>query len=244
MQQADSERLCAASRSELSHTGELSASERTNDSAVEERALRNSEAHRACHERSGPRRRQRVQVVAILTPNLDQILETRVGDQSDARSLLLQQRIGRDGGTVCDTSLRPPAEHLNEAANHCVGGIERRREYFVDANLAANYRDHIGEGAAGIHPDDDRACAAPLHEALNRILKFSGFAAAANASTPLSSVKVPSISGRGSSLPAASASRARAKRPHREPSTVISFTTIGARLISAPAAAVLLRMMV
>src|SRR5882672_9142115 len=131
-----------------------------------------------------------------------------------------------------------------QAADHGVGRIERRREHFVDANRAADNRDHVGERAAGVHADDDRARSAPLHDGLNKILKLSGSAAASNAARPPASANVPSISGRGSILFNASALRAGSKRPHREPSTVISFITNGARLTSAPAAAVLFRMIV
>src|SRR5260370_36445033 len=95
-----------------------------------------------------------------------------------------------------------------EAADHGVGGIKRRRGHFVDLNLVADYGDHVGEGAAGAHADDDRVRARPLHAGLNKILKLSGSAAASNAARPPASVKVPSISGRGSILLEASASRA------------------------------------
>src|SRR5260370_7851637 len=95
-----------------------------------------------------------------------------------------------------------------EAGGRGGGGVKGRGEHFVDLNLVADYGDHVGEGAAGVHSDDYRARAAPLHAGLNKILKLSGSAAASNAARPPASVKVPSISGRGSILLEASASRA------------------------------------
>ena len=158
----------------------------------------------------GSRGSQRIQVVAVLAADLDQIFEARVGEQRDARAFLFEQRVGRDGGTVGDRRrLRVhAAKHLPQAADDGVGGIGGRRQHFVHVDFAADDRDEVGEGAAGVDADQYGSRAPPFHDAFSNILKLSGFFAASKAATPSSSAKAPSISGRGSILPAASASRA------------------------------------
>ena len=120
-------------------------------------------------------------------------------------------------------------------------------------NLAADDRDEIGEGAAGVDPDRlsalrrGRAAArrGPIvHDALEQNFEFRFIGRGRECGDAIVERKLPSISGRGSNLPAASAASAGANRPQREPMTEISLITNGARLIAAPAAAVLFRMIV
>ena len=136
------------------------AAERLGDTAVEQRALGDAEAHRATDQRFRPRRRQRVQVVAVLAADFDQVLEARVGEKRDARAFLFEQRIGRDGRAVGDRPRRGAREHLMQSADDGVGGIGRRREHFVHADFAADDRDEVGKRAAGVDSDQYR----PLHE--------------------------------------------------------------------------------
>src|SRR5580692_12254480 len=72
MKQADREYLRAAVGSHPANSRELRAAQRLDDAAIEQRALGDTEAHRAADERLWPRRGQRVQVVAILPADLDQ----------------------------------------------------------------------------------------------------------------------------------------------------------------------------
>ncbi len=210
VKQADGKCLGATAGREPANSRELGAAQRLDDAAVEQRALGDAEAHRALDQRFRPRGRESVQVVAVLAANLDQVFEAGVGEQCDARAFFFKQRVSRDGGTVRNRrGLRVHAlEHLAQAANDGVGWVGRRRQHLVHVNFAADDRDEVSEGAAGVDADQYGSRAPPFHDAFNNILKLSGFFAASKAAMPSSSAKVPSISGCRSILPAASASRA------------------------------------
>ena len=157
MEQADGECVGAAARCEPANSCELIAANRLDGAAVEQRALIDAEAHRATDERLRTRRRERVQVVAILAADFDQVFEAGVGEHCDPRAFLFEQRVGRDGGTVSDTVRRRIVEHLAQAADDGVRWVGRGREHFVHADFASDDRDEIGEGAAGVDSDQYRA---------------------------------------------------------------------------------------
>src|SRR5208337_2332518 len=100
MKQAYGKSLGTACPSDSSDARKFSAGQRVCDCAVEQGSFLDTEAHRARHQGLGARWRERVQFGAILPTDFDEVLETRVGEQRDARALELEQRVGRDGRTI------------------------------------------------------------------------------------------------------------------------------------------------
>ncbi len=103
-----------------------------------QRALRDAEAHRARHQRFRPRRHQRIQLGTILPADLDEILEARVDEQRDARTLLLQQRVGCDRRTIGDARGLAPGENLCEAFDNRARRVIGRGKRFVDHEFAVD----------------------------------------------------------------------------------------------------------
>ena len=245
VEQADGYRVGAARSGSAAHALQFGGGERKRHLSFEVSSLDDAQAHRARHERFRALRSERIKVAPVLAANLDQILETGIGQQQDARALALEQRVGRHGRAVSDqigkqTAARPTPrafKHHFKSGNHRAGRIVGRRKHLVDQQATTGDRDQVGEGAAGVDSDDDSRG----HQGLSKILKFGERAAAAKAPGASSSPKVPEINGRGSTLPETRAASAGANRPHREPTIVISLITACARLSAAPAAAVLLR---
>src|SRR5512146_775128 len=206
--------------------------------------LGDAEPHRAGDQRLRPLGRERVQFAAVLAADLDQVLEAGISQKQDARALALKQRVGGHGRAVSDQAreqapTRPARrifKHRFKSGENRARRVVRCRKHLVHPQAPAHDRDQIGERAAGVDSDDDGRG----HHGLSKTLKFGERPAASKAAGASSSAKMLETSGRGSTLPAASAAIAGANRPHREPTIVISLTTAWARLSEAPAAAVLL----
>ena len=179
MEQADGERVGAAAQRQRGARARVRrAVSGKRDLAVEvECARRRRSASRARTSGSGRDGRQRVQLVAVLPADLDQILEAGVGEQRDARALALEQRVGRDGRAVSDQigsrAPRVPPRVLSSIALSppitARGRIVGRREHLVHAQVAADDRDQVGEGAAGVDSDDDESWRIT---GFSKILKF------------------------------------------------------------------------
>ena len=112
---------------------------------------------RGRHQRLGSSRLERVELGPRLAADLEHVLEAARGEQHDARAAALEQRVGRHGRAVVQPrrGRRRPAgaSPSRDGARRVVG----RRAQLQHAQAAARQRDEVGEGAAGVDPDDDRS---------------------------------------------------------------------------------------
>ena len=100
VKQADSEGLGIAGGSQLCDAPQFGRIEFKGDLAVEQSTLRDSNPHRTRYQRLRARRRQRIDVGAVLPPNLDQVLEAGIGEQRDLRPAPFQQGVSGDGRAI------------------------------------------------------------------------------------------------------------------------------------------------
>ena len=112
---------------------------------------------RARHQRLGSARLERVELGPRLPADLEHVLEAARGEQHHAGAAALEQRVGRDRRPVVQQTgsrLRRDARRPSATARAGSSGVERS---FWTASRAADERDEVGEGAAGVDSDDDRA---------------------------------------------------------------------------------------
>ena len=130
------------------------------DLPVEQGALRDSKPHPARDQRLRAGGSQRVDVGAVLPSNLDQIFESRVGEQRHPRAAPLQQRVGGDRRTVGEHAGVGVAEQHAHPFEDRRRRIVRRGKQLVDAQFAVDHGGHVGERPAGVDTDYDRSGAA------------------------------------------------------------------------------------
>ncbi len=149
VQQANCKRPGAAGRGQLCDALEFSRAELQLDLPVEQGALRDSNAHRARHQRLGAGGSQGIDVGAVLPPNLDQVLESRVGEQRHPGAVALQQRVGGDGGAVGEHTCAGVAEQRAHPFEDRGRGIVGRGKQLMDTQFAVDNGGNVGERPAG-----------------------------------------------------------------------------------------------
>ncbi len=204
VKQADGEGMCLAGGGEFCDARDFGGAEFKRDLAVEQGALRDSNAHRTRHQRLRARRRQRIDVGAILPANLDQVFETGVGKQGDLGAAPLQQGIGGDGRTVGEQVRGVLANQCAQTLEHRCRRIMGGGKQLMDAQFAVDNCGDIGERTAGIDANDDRrlrglalprfASRTRHSQAVSRILNVEGSAARVSAASPSFSGKIPEMS--------------------------------------------------
>jgi hypothetical protein len=154
VQQADRDRLGAKPANCRDRTARGPRSERELDAAVGSYPLRNAHPARRRHQGLGSTRLERVELGARLPADLEHILEAARGEEHDPSASALEQRVRRDGGAVVEQRDRA-AGQTPQAFRHGPRGVVRGRSELQDREAAADQRDEIGEGTAGVGPDDD-----------------------------------------------------------------------------------------
>lgn len=99
-------------------------------------------------------RLQGIQDGSRLAPDLEDVLEAAGREQHNPRAATLEQRIGRDGGTVVQPGGRisgNAAQAIGDGACRIVG----RRSELQDDEAVADHPDEVSERAAGVDADDD-----------------------------------------------------------------------------------------
>ncbi len=95
-----------------------------------------------------------------LAADLDDIFETRGGDQGDARAFALKDGVRADGGAVQEDDGGLASDLTNRFGDR-LRGIGGRGEDLQEADTPALDPDAVGEGAAGIDGDaEDRRLSA------------------------------------------------------------------------------------
>ncbi len=100
MQEADGNRADAGALKPRGQTAKAGGGGRAQHGAVGVHPLLHAEAQRAFDEKAARRGREVIQLRTILAADFEQILEPGGGDESGARALAFQQRVGGDGGSV------------------------------------------------------------------------------------------------------------------------------------------------
>ena len=130
--------------------------------------LAHPHAPRGGHQRLDAARRERIELRAVLAPDLEQVLEARGGHERDARALPLEQRVGRDRRAVPHSGPGPrrPAARARvcdpepgQALEHRALGSRGRRGELERHDAPAREYHEIGEGAAGVDPGRARSAA-------------------------------------------------------------------------------------
>jgi hypothetical protein len=97
---------------------------------------------------------QGVQLGPILPTDLENVFETTVGDQDDARALPLQEAVGGDRGPV-EKAVRASLSHqLPAPSQHGFGWILRGRRDLQGGENAVSQEEEVGKGTPCVDRED------------------------------------------------------------------------------------------
>src|SRR5262249_54702698 len=100
-------------------------------------------------------RLERVQLGTRLPADLEDVLEAARRHEDDAGATALEQGVGRHGRAVVQARNGAHREST-DALGHRAGRVVWRRAELQDDQPSPDECDEVGEGPAGVYPDDDR----------------------------------------------------------------------------------------